>query len=460
MTEGPMNNKNSDKLPWQTLLEILRGRRSRRFGRGMEMKSGPMKYQSSKKGVPLTEKEEALLAFAACGITGHALGDLIYEEGEGGTILAGLAGRTIPSGDAIQTCSLIVMNPEATYYIKKPVDFSTGSLQELINLSKEENYIELYQKSRVKIQDGRSNPPLEPFFNINCNQWSLYDPSASYFLPIEDFTMLYINALLEIFNEHNGIYILDERAYYRPAGIKDFAKSRGGHLIDDPKKEHTITIQQLETLVTEFVTSENGMMIQNLSLMTQAMGLGGFPHWAAHYYGWFEELGFQMNKFPSTRYLGMNWFFRMIAKFLNRDFIVPMVTGLEVNGTSLLKPFCPPNYQSMKEAVLAVAEIKWGAEGIFKNGASSGLWKEPREISESAPEVSEAAIEATIAYCSYVYSRYGRFPAYQPPLRTLLGFQANHIDTEFYNKFYQPEALTDLQRKHFSNWHSDKYAGS
>lgn len=445
-----------DKKSWETLLNILHGRRSRRFGLGMKMETGPMAFESRYDGVPLTEKEEALLAFAACGINGHALADLVFDEGQGGTILAGLAGRTIPSGDAIHATSLIVINPEATYYIKKPGDFSPESVQELISLSEEKNIVELYRRCRVKIRDGRCSPPLAPFFNINCNQWSLYDPSASYFLPVEDFTLMYINALLEIFNEHNGIYVLDERSWYRPAGVRRFAKSRGGHLIDDPKKEHTITIQQLETLVTELVTAEAGMMIQNLALMTQAMGLGGFPHWAAHYYGWFEALGFQMQGIRSTKYLGMNWLFQAIARVFNRDFTFPMVTGLEVNGTPLLKPFCPPNYDSMREAILAVVDMKWGNEGIFRKGASNSSWKEPANISESAPDVSDASVEATIAYCTYIYKKYGRFPAYQTPLRTLLGFQVNHVDTDFYDTFYKPEALTNLQRNHFEEWHRDR----
>jgi len=440
--------------PWKLLLEVLRGRRSRRFGLGMAMESGPMAYVSRHPGLPLTEKEEALLTFAACGITGHALGDLVYHPGEGGTILAGLAGRTIPSGDAIQTASLIVMNREATYYMKRPQDFPPESISELARLAEQEQYLELYQRSRLKIRGGRSNPPVEPFFNINCNRWSLYDQSATYFLPVEDFTLMYINALLEIFNEYNGIYPLDERACYRPAGIKQFAKSRGGHLIDDLRKERTITIQQLETLVTEFVTSEAGMIIQNLGLMTQAMGLGGFPHWAAHYYGWFKALGFRMREMRAPQYLGMGWFYRMIARLLKRDHPVPLVVGLDAaDGTSLIKPFCPPNYSSMKDAVHAVVDLKWGSRGIFRGGASASAWRNPSQIMDAAPNVSEAAVEATVAYCSYLYERYGRFPAYQPPLRTLLGFQVNHTDNEFYERFYLPEALTDLQRNHLRDWH-------
>lgn len=142
------------------------------------MVSGPMAYESHHAGLPLTEEEEALLAFAACGVTGYALADLFFDRGQGGTILTGVVGRTVPSGDAIRTCSLIVMNRQATYYVKRPQDFPPEVIPELAKLAEQENYVELYRRSRVKICDGRANPPLQPFFNLNCNQWSLYDPSA------------------------------------------------------------------------------------------------------------------------------------------------------------------------------------------------------------------------------------------------------------------------------------------
>ena len=63
------------------------------------------------------------------------------------------------------------------------------------------------------------------------------------------------------------------------------------------------------------------------------------------------------------------------------------------------------------------------------------------------PPISEAAIAATTAYCEYVWNRYGRFPVYMPPYRTVLGFQASHLDAEFYDKFYRPEALGESQRQ-------------
>ena len=71
---------------------------------------------------------------AACGITGHALADLCYAAGGGGSIMAGLVARTIASGDGLQTVSLIVTNDNATYLIRKPRELPAGEIPQLIEL--------------------------------------------------------------------------------------------------------------------------------------------------------------------------------------------------------------------------------------------------------------------------------------------------------------------------------------
>jgi hypothetical protein len=54
------------------LFDVLLRRRSRRVGLGMAIPAGPFQYTSPHTPFPLTEDEEAALAFAACGITGYA----------------------------------------------------------------------------------------------------------------------------------------------------------------------------------------------------------------------------------------------------------------------------------------------------------------------------------------------------------------------------------------------------
>ena len=105
------------------------------------------------------------------------------------------------------------------------------------------------------------------------------------------------------------------------------------------------------------------MLLQNLGLMAQALGLGGFPNFANHEFGWFQALGFRMEQMPASRYVGAGWVPALAMKFLKRDPLVPYPVGLERNGEVLLKPFCPPCYESMTDAVRAVVEIKFGANG-------------------------------------------------------------------------------------------------
>jgi hypothetical protein len=101
---------------WDTLplVEALRARRSRRFGLGMRM-DGPLSFESRHDPVPLTEEEQAILAFAASGITGHALNDLTLGPGRGGSMMSGLVGRTVASADAVQSVALIVTDDTGTW---------------------------------------------------------------------------------------------------------------------------------------------------------------------------------------------------------------------------------------------------------------------------------------------------------------------------------------------------------
>ncbi len=415
----------------------------------MKIPGGPLAYQSRHKPAPLTEDEEATLVFAACGITGQALAEMCYNRDGGGNIIAGLVARTIASGDGLQTVALIATNDTDTYLIRRPRELPAKEIPELIELGRQGAFTELYRRMRVKIKEGRSAPPTNPLFNLNANNWAAHGAGTSYFLPVNDLTFMYINGLLEILNEHTNAFIVDERNHFRSAGLAKFARSRNGHLEDDPRRSLVVMIRQVEQFVSEFVTVEQGMMMQNLGLMAEAMGLGGYPNFANHEYGWFQSLGFRMEQMRASRYAGAGGLTKLAMRFFNRDPLIPYPIGLERNGEVLLKPFCPPYFKSMAEAVKAVVEIKFGARGVFGLHASSSAWANHGEVAGKIPRISEAAMAATTAYCEYIWDRYGRFPAYMPPYRTVLGFQACHLDAEFYDKFYKPAALTESQRQDF-----------
>ena len=439
-----------DRLGEYPLLAALCDRRSRRFGLGMKMPSGPLAFASRHAPQPLTENEEAALVFAASGITGHALADLCYAPGGGGGIMAGLVARTIASGDGLQTVALVVINDQAAYLVRRPQELPPGDTAELIDMGRHGKFTELYRRCRVKIKDGRAATPTDPLFNINANRWSAHAPGTTYFLPINDTTFMYVNGLLEIFNETTGAFALDERNGFRPAGLTPFGRSRGGHLEDDPRQGRVATVRQIEQFVTEFVTVEQGMMLQNLGLMSQALGLGGFPNFANHEFGWFQALGFRLLEMPASRYLHTGSLVAFAMKLLKKDVPVPYPVGLERDGQILLQPFCPPHYPSMSAAVRAVVDRKFGANGIFRGHPGGNAWARNAEITGQVPPVSDKAIAATTAYCEYLWNRYGRFPVYLTPYRTVLGFQACHLDAEFYDRFYRPEALATTQREDFA----------
>jgi hypothetical protein len=446
----------TDRIANYSLLDALTKRRSRRFGLGMKMTSGPLVFQSRHNPLPLTEEEEAFLVFAACGITGYALLDLPFAPDQGGAIVARSIGRTIASGDAIQTVSLVVTNDEATYLIRRPQDFTPEEIAEMIELARQRDFSQFYRRARVQIRNGRAAPQVAPLDNVNVNRWSLYAPGTSYFLPVNELTFMYINGLLEIFNEHTGAFVVDERAGFRAAGLGRFAQSRGGHLHDNPRDGRVLTVQRLEVMVTELVTVEQGMMLQNLGLMAQALGLGGFPNFAEHEFNWFHALGFRMGELPASRYLGAGWIVGGLMRALGRNRPIPYALGLERDGAVLIKPYCPPYYATMKDAVRAVVDTKYGKQGTFRGGMGQSAWRDPMAVSEAIQDISDTAVEATTAYCEYVYDRYGRFPAYMPPFRTVLGFQVCHLEVDFYDRYYRPESLSETERTHIENWHGEK----
>ena len=238
--------------------------------------------------------------------------------------------------------------------------------KQLVELARSGRFLELYRRCRVRIADERREPPREPLFNIGVNRWIAGAPGTTTFLPINDLSYLYINGLLELFNEETACYVLDDRAGFRPAGLARFARSRGGHLDDDPAHLRVATVQRVELIILDVVAVEQGMVHQNLALMTEAMGLGGFPSFAEHEFGWFEALGFRMGTMGAIRYLGGGRLLSLLARLTGRDAPVPYPLGLERGGEVLLRATTPPYFATMAEAVRHVADQKTGARGFFR----------------------------------------------------------------------------------------------
>lgn len=442
------------RLAAYPLLDALIERRSRRFGKAMRLNGGPLAHASAQRPEPLTLDEEAALAFAACGVTGYALAELPFESGTareagGGNIITHFVGRTVPSGDAIHTVTVFVVNDGGVWMLKRPQDFPRTEIAALIRAARAHRLVELYEQSRVRVADHRVDVPREMPFVPAFNKWWTNLPGTTYFVPVNEFSALFINILLSAFDREFAYFLVDERNRFQPAGIARFGRKRGGYLHDDPAAGRFATLGFVESWLYEFAAIEQGAILQNLALMTQALGLGGAPHFAAHPFIWLKTLGFRMEEIPLSRTIGAGPVMSGLLRALRRDLPVPTAVGLEQNGTALIKPFCPPYYRTMEDAVLAFVEYKYAqGAGTFRDGGAATGWRDGAAIQAGIPRYSDTAIAATIACCKYVYARYGRFPGSSGPFRTVLAHQAHHLDLAFYDTYYRPEVLSVTQREH------------
>jgi hypothetical protein len=153
-----------------------------------------------------------------------------------------------------------------------------------------------------------------------------------------------------------------------------------------------------------------------------------------------------MQSMNASRYAGAPRLLATLARWLGKDPVLGYPVGLEQDTQVLLKPFCPPYYKSMEDAVHAFVQTKFGEDGTYRGGTQKSAWRESVSCAAKIPAPSLRAVQATVAYCDYVLRRYGRFPAYTAPFRTVIGFQVCRVDIDFYDRFYEPEALPDSVR--------------
>ena len=98
----------------------------------------------------------------------------------------------------------------------------------------------------------------------------------------------------------------------------------------------------------------------------------------------------------------------------------------------------------MRKAVEAVIrEKERRLEGVKGCAPFGKNWK------PAFSKVSNRTVEATVAYCEYLWKKYGRFPAQVPRFKTVVGFQAGHLDLEFFDRFYKPDYVSESHREVF-----------
>jgi hypothetical protein len=422
-------------------LEAIFTRRARRFALGAEL-TGPLAYRSEKEPVPLAYEEEAILVAAATGITGVVREEWPFATAEGGPTgadkLASFTGRPWPSPLAIHGTELFWTNDEGLYVLPqrdvKPERYAQ-------NQTIEEQHA-LY-RSAIKLQDGRLDLPRRRPNLFKFNEWVVNREGTTLFIPIADVTRQCISAMLLYFDRPHGYYLADLRLGADP--LKPFVKSG---LFS--KHVHPYDIADFERWqMVDMNGVEAGLLIQNLMLATQALGLGGHPFsgakgrvtmggeplWhAAGGEGPAEGLGFTFHQVPDDAPVGAGEL-------------------LPVGLSGIFEGACPPFHADMDAAVDHVVSLRWGKQGIFSAPEKQQIPWKSGEVARAVPPPSEDAIEATKTLCRYIWDTYGRFPATIDPFLTTVWYQSCHLDVAFYDRFYPEEALPPHIRSHMRDWH-------
>ena len=112
---------------------------------------------------------------------------------------------------------------------------------------------------------------------------------------------------------------------------------------------------------------------------------------------------------------------------------------------------CPPYVDNMRDAVDRFLQQR----GRFWEEDNHYPYQNPGEVLADEYHPSEVRIEIVKDFCSYVFENYGRFPAFLDPMFARLVFQAHHLDLDFYDKYYNEGAYTDVHKNHFKLWHPE-----
>jgi hypothetical protein len=403
-------------------------RKSRRVGLGMEVESEVLDFKSAYSPVPLSELEEALLCIAGTGLTGLNLGDL--DPVRGMSTLVQWTTRTWPSSCSNHGTELFFSNDTGLHMLdmfgQMPENDEVMTLSGKSPDEQAEAVIAMYRRARKTLSDGRAPLPTTLPGLFDFNQWNANKPGTTLFVPVTNTTLEYINLLFIYLARSYGFSLVDEQHGYRSAGLDDALAS--GRV----SAQRQMGIVELEQRILSMLVVEQAFICQNINLAMQALGLGGwtFTGYLARFVmggGDVPGLGFRFHEAKE----GM-----------------PTVP---VGRDGVFEAFCPPYYKDMHEAVDAFMALKWSA--LDDDVAKPYL--EPDKIVNAIPRPHPDTVELVKKYCQYCVDTYGRFPVYVDPMYQRLTAQAQHVDPDFYAKYYPPGALTHQHLNHFTCWHPD-----
>jgi hypothetical protein len=447
-----------DSLKTRSLIDTIWQRRTHRVSRGSDVAAGAMSYKSKNDRAPLAALEEAVL-IAATGCTGLSMPDRpFFDPRNGQPIMAkpnvNMPGRTAGSPDNAQGTHFFMINDSGTYFLRKlPLDGNADG-----DPFDPDRLLKRAEMAKVKLLDQRIDVPNGnrdfPAY-LDSNRFLSNLPGTTVFFPVVDLSHQYINGMMYLLTQPAGARptIVDDRNFYRPAGVKKWVDK--GFLNKDIK----IPLGAVWSMRTQI---EADLLVQNLFLVAEAMGLGAWIH----------------GSISPPVLMGDPKFIQQYGAMLGFDFVTPKwkvmdllrwhvplpkyatlrsnAVGLRHKGEHLIKGCCPPYYDSMSDAVDAVVAEKFGASGIYSDKTTfekiyRGTFGET--YLKEASAYSKDVIDCTRDICTYIYETHGRFPAHVEAIHAPgIWLQIHHVEHEYYDTYFQ-HGMTQVHRDHDKAWH-------
>lgn len=456
-------------------MSALVERRTRRVARGTSIEAGPLTHHSTNQPAPLTPLEEAILITCVTGVTGITMhdGPLTKPDGtsELGTPFLNIVARTGSSADNAQATHFFMISDDGMFLLRHPT--GKKALETLTSLPprwadwKEEEWIAAAEACKIRISHHRLDFPREWPYYLGWNAQHSNVPGTTLFFPVVDCTWQYINALLIIASEPRGKrpVVVDDWQRFKPRGaVEHLARIAGAlglaekvpyHVIGGLKrvrekevsKDSVAPLGMAGALRTEY---EAFFYFQNLMLLGQAMGLGGWIHGAV-----FTPYIFQSD--PAKGWHGLGFRFQEPKK-LSPMPPVPASQPNPVGIDGILEGLCPPYVKTMDEAVERVLEMKYGGSGgsYGEEGVFSRSYRnvdDARKYVEHGTRFGKEQVTYVKEICNYLYDTYGRFPAHVDAFYTPgMWLQFSHLELEYYDRFFDP-ALYKRQAAHDHVWH-------
>jgi hypothetical protein len=454
------------------LMSAIVERRSRRVCRGTSVEAGGVSHQSGNAPAPLSALEEAIVVVTT-GLTGLLMHDGPIDPSELGTgsYFMRLQARAAASPDNTQPTSFFLINDSGVSLIKKL------TRQEAMRFLKdvpprwadwsEGDWLAAAQAVTQRVFNERLQYPRQfPYYHMWNKQLS-NRPGTTLLLPIVDMSRGFMSVVLNILSEPEaeralflddwqpfvpkspadvgawlaaGLGLLPDRIPYQPIGGVEWAQS--GTV--NPKIRLPLGIAH-----TFQVDYEAILLLQNLVLTGQAMGLGGWLHASVP-----SPLIFERD--PEKGIYGLGFRMHAPEKEWQRWPPTPSTLPNPVGLDGVIQALCPPYLASMDDAVDQVLDEKFGNQGTYRDVAQFARAYRNVANAEAYLQRAQPYSAKTVEYmkmlCNYIYDTYGRFPAHVDAFHVPgVWLQLSHLELEYYDKYFDP-ALYSRQAAHARIW--------